>query len=203
MCNIDAQQNWLLHRQMRLEGGFQGRTNKLVDSCYSFWQGGALAIVKIIKAGGDDMYDTNMYMASHPSPSTSAVDTQHVNELSAEDISVVDTLNQRVAVVSDSNGELLCNQKALQRYILQCGQYDGGGMRDKPGKPRDFYHSCYALSGLSIAQWSSTNYPHAFSSPLVYGDLSNAVKPTSAVYNIGFDKLHFAIKYFQSLAPIQ
>jgi len=26
-------------------------------------------------------------------------------------------------------------------------------MRDKPGKPRDFYHSCYALSGLSISQF--------------------------------------------------
>jgi protein farnesyltransferase subunit beta len=24
---------------MRLSGGFQGRTNKLVDGCYSFWQG--------------------------------------------------------------------------------------------------------------------------------------------------------------------
>ena len=31
---------WVASRQMRLEGGFQGRTNKLVDGCYSFWQGG-------------------------------------------------------------------------------------------------------------------------------------------------------------------
>jgi protein farnesyltransferase subunit beta len=30
---------WLVNKQMRHEGGFQGRTNKLVDSCYSFWQG--------------------------------------------------------------------------------------------------------------------------------------------------------------------
>ncbi|KAK6056277.1 prenyltransferase and squalene oxidase repeat-containing domain protein [Cooperia oncophora] len=29
---------WLSKRQMRFEGGFQGRTNKLVDGCYSFWQ---------------------------------------------------------------------------------------------------------------------------------------------------------------------
>jgi protein farnesyltransferase subunit beta len=29
---------WLVNRQMKVEGGFQGRTNKLVDSCYSFWQ---------------------------------------------------------------------------------------------------------------------------------------------------------------------
>ena len=30
---------WLVSRQMIKEGGFNGRTNKLVDSCYSFWQG--------------------------------------------------------------------------------------------------------------------------------------------------------------------
>lgn len=28
---------WSVHRQMSVEGGFQGRTNKLVDSCYSTW----------------------------------------------------------------------------------------------------------------------------------------------------------------------
>jgi protein farnesyltransferase subunit beta len=31
--------HWLVNKQMSKEGGFQGRTNKLVDSCYSFWQG--------------------------------------------------------------------------------------------------------------------------------------------------------------------
>ena len=30
---------WLVNRQCTVEGGFNGRTNKLVDSCYSFWQG--------------------------------------------------------------------------------------------------------------------------------------------------------------------
>lgn len=30
---------------MKLEGGFQGRTNKLVDGCYSFWQGGAFPLL--------------------------------------------------------------------------------------------------------------------------------------------------------------
>ena len=35
-------------RQMRYEGGFQGRTNKLVDGCYSFWQGGAFPIIHMV-----------------------------------------------------------------------------------------------------------------------------------------------------------
>lgn len=30
---------------MSYEGGFQGRTNKLVDSCYSFWQGSVFPIL--------------------------------------------------------------------------------------------------------------------------------------------------------------
>ena len=32
--DYDAMLRWIVHRQMALEGGFQGRTNKLVDSCY-------------------------------------------------------------------------------------------------------------------------------------------------------------------------
>merc|ERR1719229_2189463 len=37
--DLHAFLRWAAQRQMGLEGGFQGRTNKLVDSCYSFWQG--------------------------------------------------------------------------------------------------------------------------------------------------------------------
>lgn len=37
--DTDAFVRWLVGRQMSKEGGFNGRTNKLVDSCYSFWQG--------------------------------------------------------------------------------------------------------------------------------------------------------------------
>jgi protein farnesyltransferase subunit beta len=38
---------WVSFRQMGVEGGFQGRTNKLVDGCYSFWQGGAAVLLQI------------------------------------------------------------------------------------------------------------------------------------------------------------
>lgn len=38
----------------------------------------------------------------------------------------------RVTTATDENGELLCNQLALQRYILHCCQdVDGGGMRGR------------------------------------------------------------------------
>ena len=33
---------------MSYEGGFQGRTNKLVDGCYSFWQSGAIPLIHMV-----------------------------------------------------------------------------------------------------------------------------------------------------------
>ncbi len=34
------------HSQGQVEGGFMGRTNKLVDGCYSFWQGGIFPLLQ-------------------------------------------------------------------------------------------------------------------------------------------------------------
>ena len=92
---------------MSYEGGFAGRSNKLVDGCYSFWQGGAMAILDLWDDG-----DGNSGIFS----------------------------------------ELCFDREMLQRYILLCAQDVNGGLRDKPSKPRDFYHSCYNLSGLSVTQ---------------------------------------------------
>jgi len=30
---------------------------------------------------------------------------------------------------------------------------ENGGIIDKPGKGRDYYHTCYGLSGLSVSQF--------------------------------------------------
>jgi protein farnesyltransferase subunit beta len=144
---MKAQEDWLLRRQVKLEGGFNGRTNKLVDSCYSFWQGAALAMCEVIKNNGSDIFDMEQYLAycdrSKPS-----------SEQKFDSFDIVDLdEGKRVRSVEDTSGALPFNQNALQRYILHCAQnLEGGGMRDKPSKSRDFYHSCYALSGLSISQ---------------------------------------------------
>ena len=41
---------WLVHMQgLEVElGGFKGRTNKLVDGCYSWWVGGAFALLEAL-----------------------------------------------------------------------------------------------------------------------------------------------------------
>lgn len=45
--NDKALLRWIINKQMSYEGGFQGRTNKLVDICYSFWLSAAVAIINI------------------------------------------------------------------------------------------------------------------------------------------------------------
>lgn len=109
-------------KQLPLEGGFQGRTNKLVDSCYSFWQGAIFPLIDLIESGILTENDNNN-------------NTKNKSESS-----------------KNGDGSWLFRQEALQEYILLCCQDKDGGLRDKPGKSRDLYHSCYSLSGLSISQ---------------------------------------------------
>ncbi|KAG1699190.1 hypothetical protein DVH05_014106 [Phytophthora capsici] len=143
--------HWLANRQMPFEGGYQGRTNKLVDGCYSFWQGALPALLADV-----------------------------VRERYGDDV------------------PYQCHQEQLQKYILLCGQEINGGLRDKPGKPRDHYHSCYCLSGLSVAQHGDGR-----GEPVVFGDASNLVGRTHPAYNIGYDKALKAIAYFKAKGPFQ
>ncbi|KAL2266215.1 hypothetical protein VTJ83DRAFT_5567 [Remersonia thermophila] len=102
--------SWLSSRQYAPEGGFSGRTNKLVDGCYSHWVGGCFPLIEACLNGSDKLPP-----ADEPS---------------------------------------LFSREGLIRYILTCGQDHGrmGGLRDKPGKFPDAYHTCYVLNGLSAAQ---------------------------------------------------
>lgn len=97
---------WAAHMQCApIEaGGFRGRSNKLVDGCYSWWCGGLFAILS--------------------------------------------------AMLPGTEGQDLFNRVALQEYVLIAAQAQTGGLRDKPGKGADAYHSCYNLSGLAAAQHS-------------------------------------------------
>eukprot|EP00112_Aurelia_sp_Birch-Aquarium-sp1_P017910 Seg420.7 transcript_id=Seg420.7/GoldUCD/mRNA.D3Y31 product="Protein farnesyltransferase subunit beta" protein_id=Seg420.7/GoldUCD/D3Y31 len=148
-CDIKKLLRWVASRQMRLEGGFQGRTNKLVDGCYSFWQGGLFPILhSVLQLYGDE-------------------------DLSQE--------------------EWMFDQNALQQYILLGCQNFTGGLIDKPGKSRDFYHTCYCLSGLSIAQnFIGDN----ISNTKIVGPKKNLLKPTHPTYNICVDSAFDALEYF-------
>ncbi|XP_033734614.1 protein farnesyltransferase subunit beta-like [Pecten maximus] len=153
LCDLRACLRWTANRQMRFEGGFQGRTNKLVDGCYSFWQAGAFPLFHMVCSMQDDhCLSTERWMFDH---------------------------------------------EALQEYILVCCQHQGGGLIDKPGKSRDYYHTCYCLSGLAVSQhFAGGKLAHLHT----VGSQDNELKPTHPVFNIGVDAVAHANMYFNKLS---
>ena len=133
---VVTMQAWLTTRQMRLEGGYQGRTNKLVDGCYSFWQGGAVALLpraRRAKAAAPTASPDGGAAAAGPGTGAGAgagaggvgVDV----DMAAEDA------GDAGSGTSDYDPEeLLMDTERLQRYILRCCQRVDGGLRDKPSK---------------------------------------------------------------------
>lgn len=49
--------SWLSARQYAPEGGFAGRTNKLVDGCYSHWVGGCWPLLEASISGPQTQED--------------------------------------------------------------------------------------------------------------------------------------------------
>eukprot|EP00039_Didymoeca_costata_P017232 m.317528 g.317528 ORF g.317528 m.317528 type:complete len:405 (-) comp16509_c1_seq5:1380-2594(-) len=154
LIDIESLLTWAVFRQRSLEGGFQGRSNKLVDGCYSFWVGGVFPLIH-------------------------------------------QCLFHREEPTHDGDGLYLFSQSALQDYIFYCCQEMGGGLRDKPGKGRDYYHTCYCLSGLSVSQ-----HHHQFCSKPMSYSASDLLTPTHPTYNISVPKAKFAEGYFQSRSPL-
>jgi len=151
MCDTKSLLRWVANKQMSFEGGFQGRTNKLVDGCYSFWQAAIFPMISEILKSEEQRQTWSMY-----------------------------------------------DYKALQEYVLICCQNKyGGGLIDKPGKSPDVYHTCYVLSGLSIAQHAVNN------GNCVIGTPRNILNKNNPVYNIEELCLKKAILHFKMAAPIK
>uniref|UniRef100_A0A1I8AJ98 Protein farnesyltransferase subunit beta n=1 Tax=Steinernema glaseri TaxID=37863 RepID=A0A1I8AJ98_9BILA len=142
---------WLTNKQMRYEGGFQGRSNKLVDGCYSYWQAAIFPLVEYTLKNENHWKDDY-----------------------------------------EKHFELF-DWKALQMYTLVACQDPAGGLRDKPDKSRDLYHTCYTLSGLSIAQdYATAEDPNI-------GDGYNYLNRINSVFNVCVDAEHRAKEYFSNL----
>ena len=87
----------------------------------------------------------------------------------------------------------------MQMYLMICSQSDEGGMRDKPGKPVDYYHTCYALSGLSISQELIGKGDERI---YFNGKSSGKLKEVHPIYNVEVNKLKKAKEYFASLPKV-
>ena len=184
VLDVDSLTGWIARRQMTYEGGYSGRCNKLVDGCYSFWQGSAMAICSWFKHYTNQTKDkdrknnagSNDYYNDDDDPWLSWASSGTAN-----------------STATTTMPPLLMDVPMLERYILLCAQDIHGGLRDKPSKSRDFYHSCYNLSGLSVAQHYTLDSEH-FGHPT-----HSKVQKTHPVYNIRIDRVPVILKHFQAL----
>lgn len=249
--------DWVVFRQGRVEGGFQGRTNKLVDGCYSFWQGGVFPLfqrltdlvqqqfsMSYIKS---DQWDANSKQECITESAKSVIEENNAQQLHAIETGFIDeessstvtaenifpaidcfrktslhietveedpagrsrSMNDNMPGVGDSglsflDKDIKCgplfNTHALQGYILLCSQVLDGGLRDKPGKSRDHYHTCYCLSGLSTAQYSWSCRTGTPPSPsAVLGPYTNLLDPVHPLYNVVLERYYDANRYFSNL----
>ncbi|PNT72800.1 protein farnesyltransferase subunit beta [Brachypodium distachyon] len=186
---------WVAFRQ-GVECGFQGRTNKLVDGCYSFWQGAAIALTQKLMTVVD-----KQLKQSYSSKSSSGDNLCGTSSsgYASEKSTNVDYAKFGFDFIKQSNqiGPLFHNI-ALQQYILLCAQVLEGGLRDKPGKNRDHYHSCYCLSGLSVSQYSAMTDSDSCPLPQhMLGPYSNLLEPIHPLYNVVLDKYDDAYEFFR------
>lgn len=105
--------SWLSSRQDAPAAGFSGRTNKLVDGCYSHWVGGCWPLIEASLNASPSATG----QSSPPPPEEQP--TPAAGRPSAATLSAT-----------------LFSRDGLIRYILCCCQdmSKRGGMRDKPSK---------------------------------------------------------------------
>ncbi|CAH8875517.1 unnamed protein product [Trichobilharzia szidati] len=207
LINLPRLLRWASHRQMATEGGFQGRTNKLVDSCYSFWQGAVFQIVEeLLWLSGDPaLNDTDTLY----NPSA----LQEYILLCCQKVSYTRP-GLSVHTKDDSSSET-SSMKRSSSPEQNMPTFDGGGLIDKPGTNPDPYHTCYALSGLSLAQHSpryhgpppttidkkqsdNLSYPSSVVD-LLGAEFGNELADLDPYHNIIHDRLAFALTYFREL----
>jgi len=115
---------WLTQMQgLEVElGGFKGRTNKLVDGCYSWWVGGTFPLLEAMGVHASHSSEPVIHAIEDDS-AWFDVDGERSYTLKA--IQIIET-NRRV--------DFLYDREALQEYIICAGQHPSGGLRDKPQK---------------------------------------------------------------------
>lgn len=260
--DMELLMSWLGRMQGRVEGGFRGRTNKLVDGCYSWWQGGLVSILlqqQVTRQNKQACLNTHLgdveageridaftkVWLSKPSQdaliemedicskervvleeaTSKCIETEHEYEENPTDenrskteqaASTVLSLQQNYDYLNNQyvshatskfcyqlfdkeidaasehhDGSPLCDMKALQLWLLlACQIADKGGMRDKPGKRCDFYHTCYCLSGLAAAQECSG---------YLLGGEVNRLAPVHPICNVAQDKILESRQYFKGI----
>jgi protein farnesyltransferase subunit beta len=147
----------------------------LVDGCYSLWQGGLFPLL----LAHMPLLLRQLRPCRVPAAPVAVPAVFDAGEETAGAAQLAARLFPVPQSVDTGQPPALYNAAALQGWLLACCQARDGGLRDKPGKARDLYHTCYCLSGLSSAQHHGC----------VLGAPGNLLARTDAVVNVVVDRL--------------
>ena len=173
-ANLPALLRWLTNKQLSDEGGFCGRSNKLVDSCYSYWQGAVFPLIH-----------------SHLEASLSCDKSHRGDDFKTR------AQNKKIVNNRELSQNWIYDCEALQDYILNQCQTSSGLLRDKPTAKPDFYHTCYALSGLSLSQHQPGDNGAGGAILDIGHKQINILAPTHPLFNIALDSLNDCFEYFR------
>ncbi|KAI8096543.1 terpenoid cyclases/protein prenyltransferase alpha-alpha toroid [Halteromyces radiatus] len=168
---------WCTDRQMQLEGGFQGRTNKLVDGCYSFWG-----------AGDFPLLNAELIRQQPSLHATQKLDYLFDREALQEYIllccqSENGGLLDKPGKGADHYHTCYClSGLSTSQHLAERDEEKAQAIKAKGGNPY--------FGGLGSLMWK---YSNEF---IVVGDLDNLLAPTHPIHNITKNKVRNIILYF-------
>eukprot|EP01055_Gregarina_sp_Pseudo9_P004877 Gregarina_sp_Pseudo_9__4876@NODE_50_length_4806_cov_19_581708_g47_i0_p2_GENE_NODE_50_length_4806_cov_19_581708_g47_i0NODE_50_length_4806_cov_19_581708_g47_i0_p2_ORF_typecomplete_len460_score56_72Prenyltrans/PF00432_21/7_7e03Prenyltrans/PF00432_21/4e05Prenyltrans/PF00432_21/1_5e10Prenyltrans/PF00432_21/1_9e17Prenyltrans/PF00432_21/1_1e09Prenyltrans/PF00432_21/4_6e06SQHop_cyclase_N/PF13249_6/1_9e05SQHop_cyclase_N/PF13249_6/0_0041SQHop_cyclase_N/PF13249_6/0_021SQHop_cyclase_C/PF13243_6/0_086SQHop_c len=172
--NLSQALRWLVHRQQAPIGGFNGRPNKLLDTCYTFWASACFPMLKYAFFRQAELSPESPVLKSIPMKGSCWMLPFPIQ-------SYVLLACQPCFAAYDEEADKLCSVPG------KCG-----GFCDKPGKASDYYHTCYGLSGLAIIQhWcmedgvsESGRGEHAESVSRLVRNALPPLEPVCPVFNV-------------------
>jgi len=167
-----------------------------VDGCYSFWVGALFPLLDFLMSQPTAWSSLS---TSTNGPLLSLEEDEKQSAFQSLGIQASGTSLDNVGLAdrhkraATSLGSCLFDSRALQRYVLVCCQCPSGGLIDKPGKFSDYYHTCYCLSGLSVAQ-------HALNVKCL-GAPGNLLVSVNPIYNVANERVNQGVRHFQTVSP--
>lgn len=176
VCRVSDLLRWAAYKQLPIEGGYNGRTNKLVDGCYSFWVG---ALYNLIELAAQQCNTAQMYGDA----------TQCMNSAALQKYLLL-CCTTATGGMRDKPGTTNATHHRITALILTTVCV---WVLLLVGKGADYYHTCYCLSGLSLSQHNAARHRGA------QMESSIVLQPSNVLYNVVIDAAEQGVQYFDQL----
>lgn len=170
--DVDALLWWLSSRQYAPEGGLAGRTNKLVDGCYSHWLGGCWPLIQAAVGGARDS-------------------AKGEGEYSGENLYSSEGLARYILCCCQGQHGGLRDKPSK---LVTVASFRLLHVLIKYHRRPDSYHTCYTLVGVSIVEhahsYGATHDSDPFASAFTW-ETSKAQEPSegdpATIFEVGAD----------------